>query len=79
MQVYFIRRCICCGKDEVQKITKTREKLIQALQLNADRTIRQPDITVQQVLKILAITNKDIVAAQANYHASCNKNFTEAK
>ena len=29
--------------------------------------------------KILALTSRDIVAAEAQYHASCYKNYTRAK
>ena len=52
------------------KNRKAREKLVQAVQLRADTTLRHCAI-LNNDARILAITSRDIVAAEAHYHASC--------
>ena len=44
------------------KVTKTREKLVQAIQLQADQTLRECAIQKADE-RILAVTSRDIVAA----------------
>ena len=60
------------------KISKSREKLIQAVQLRADTTLRQY-ATLNNDSRVLAITSRDIVAAEAHYHATCYKSYTNIK
>lgn len=67
--------CIFCDKDKFQKGSKTREKLTKAVQLRADQTLRKCAIQRGDD-KIIAITSRDIVAAEAHYHVSCYKNYT---
>lgn len=70
--------CIFCNRDKFQKTKKSREKLTKAVQLKTDHTLRQCAISKQDT-KILAITSRDIVAAEAHYHASCYRNYTRSK
>ena len=70
--------CIFCGKAKYIKGSKTREKLTQAVQLRADRTLRE-FATQKGDKNILAVTSRDIVAAEAHYHHSCYKNYTRVK
>ena len=70
--------CIFCSKVKFMKSPKTREKLIQAVQLRADATLRHCAI-LNNDARILAITSRDIVAAEAHYHASCYKSYTNIK
>ena len=67
--------CIFCKKDKFLKGSKSREKLTQAVQLRADQTLREC-ATRKGDDKILSITNRDIVAAEAHYHVSCYKDYT---
>ena len=67
--------CIFCGKDKCLRGTSTRETLIKARQLRADEMLRQC-ATEKQDEKILVITSRDIVAAEAHYHRSCYRNYT---
>ena len=57
------------------KGTKTREKLVQAVQLWADQTLRECGIQKADE-RILAVTSRDIVAAEAHYPISCYKKCT---
>ena len=45
------------------------------MQLRADQTLRKCAIQKGDE-KILAVTSRDIVAAEAHYHVSCYKNYT---
>ena len=67
--------CIFCNKDKFQKGSKSREKLTQAVQIRADQTLRECAIQKGDE-KILRVTSRDIVAAEAHYHVSCYKNYT---
>jgi len=58
-----------------QKNTKSREKLIKAVQLRADETLRSCAM-LKEDAKIRVLTSRDIVAAEAHYHASCYKIYT---
>ena len=60
------------------KNPKSREKLIQAVQLRADTTLRHCAI-LNNDARILAITSRDIVATEAHYHASCYRSYTNIK
>jgi len=70
--------CIFCNKVKFMKNPKSREKLIQAVQLRADTTLRHCAI-LNNDARILAITSRDIVATEAHYHASCYKSYTNIK
>lgn len=67
--------CIFCGKDKCLKGTSTREHLIKARQLRVDERLRQCAVEKQDG-KILAVTSRDIVAAEAHYHNTCYRNYT---
>ena len=56
------------------KGTSTCEKLIQARQLRVDEILRQCAVEKQDD-KILAITIRDTVAAEAHYHNSCYRYY----
>ena len=60
------------------KNRKSTEKLIQAVQLRADATLRHCAI-LNNDARILALTSRDIVATEAHYHASCYKSYTNIK
>ena len=68
-------KCIFCEKDKCLRGTSTREHLIQARQLRVDERLRHCALEKQDE-KILAVTSRDIVAAEAHYHTSCYRNFT---
>lgn len=70
--------CIFCNKMKCLKGSKSREKLTQAVQLKADQTLREC-ATQKGDEKILAVTSRDIVAAEAHYHISCYKDYTRIK
>ena len=53
-------------------------RLTQAVQLRADETLRKLAVERGDE-KIIAVTSRDIVAAEAHYHVSCYKNFTSTK
>lgn len=68
--------CIFCEcKTKYVKGTHSRESLIQAVDLRADQTIRDIAINTANE-RLLAVTSRDIVAAEAHYHHSCYKLFT---
>ena len=68
--------CIFCErKTKYVKGMHSRESLIQAVDLRADQTIRDIAINTANE-RLLAITSRDIVAAEAHYHRSCYKLFT---
>ena len=71
----YVPICIFCSKDKFQKGSKSREKLTQAVHLRADQTLRVCAIQKGDE-KILAVTSRDIVAAEAHYHISCYRNYT---
>ena len=68
--------CIFCDKIKYLKSTKSREKLTKAVQLRADKTLRECAIKKKDE-KILAVTSREIVAAEAHYHISCYKKYTK--
>ena len=55
--------------------TSSREPLVKAAQLRVDKTLREKALAKCDQ-KILAVTSRDIVAAEAHYHRSC---YTEYK
>ena len=70
--------CIFCNKVKFQEGSRSREKLTQAVQLSVDETLRKC-ATLKGDEKILALTSRDIVAAEAHYHCSCYKIYTKVK
>ncbi len=70
--------CIFCNKDRFLKGSKSREKLTQAVQLRTDKTLRECAIQKGDE-KIIGITSRYIVAAEAHYHLSCYKKYTKLK
>ena len=70
------KMCVFCERQtKYVKGTRTRETLIVAMELRVDQTIR--DVAMKrQDEKILAVTSRDIVAAEAYYHRSCYKDYT---
>ena len=67
--------CIFCGKEKYVRGTNSREKLVKATQLRVDQTLREKAISKCDE-NILAITSRDIVAAEAHYHRSCYRDYT---
>jgi len=70
--------CIFCNKIKYQRNSKTREKLNQAVQLQTDQKLRECAIKKGDE-HIIAVTSRDIVAAEAHHHASCYRNYTRVK
>ena len=72
----FERLCIFCNKEsKFVKGKRTREKLTQCCNLRSDQTIRNI-AKFKQDTKILAMVSRELVAAEACYHKSCNRNYT---
>ena len=68
--------CIFCDKkDKYLTGSKTREPLMQSLELRSDAKVRQAAINKLDN-KVLAITSQNIVAAEAHYHKTCYRNYT---
>lgn len=68
--------CIFCEKVKYKKGQKTRENLIQAKELRVDQTLREV-ATRKGDSKILALTSREVVAAEAHYHRSCYRSYTK--
>lgn len=66
-------KCIFCERPKYANCTQ--EKLVKATQVRVDQTLRQI-ATARCDEKILAITSRDIVAAEAHYHRSCYRDYT---
>ena len=71
----FERICVFCEKAKYLKGTKTREALIQCVDLRADSTIRRAAVGKNDP-RILAIVTRELVAAEAWYHKSCYRDYT---
>ena len=69
----YVQKCIFCEK--LKYVNRIREKLIKATQLRVDHKLRQIAVSKCDE-KILAITNRDVVAAEAHYHRSCYMDCT---
>lgn len=85
----FPKVCIFCESNKYVKGSRTREKLIQCVDLRADENIRS---CVRRIIttsrsetqslideRILAVTTRDIVAAEAHYHKSCYIDYTRQR
>ena len=70
--------CIFCQKAKYLKRTSSREKLIKVTQLRVDQRPKECAAKKGDD-KILPETFRDIIAAEAHYHASCYRNYTRVK
>ena len=71
--------CIFCEKDsKYVASSNTRETLLHSRELRSDETIRR---VTQNKLdhKIMAITARNLVAAEAHYHKSCYRKYTRGE
>ena len=69
--------CLFCEKSsKYMKAAKTREPLIQCVELRADEKIRRA-ATRKLDQRILGLVSRDLVAAEGHYHKSCYKLFTK--
>ncbi|KAK3747382.1 hypothetical protein QZH41_002637 [Actinostola sp. cb2023] len=73
LKVEYVMQCIFCERPKY--VNRTLEKLVKATQLRVDQTLRQI-ATARCDQRILAITSRDIVAAEAHYHRSCYRDYT---
>lgn len=71
------KKCILCQRDKYKKGSRNRENLTQCKDLRADQSIREAAIT-KPVTRILAEVSRELVAAEAWYHRSCNREYTRA-
>lgn len=69
------RICVFCEKAKYLKGSKTREALMQCVDLRADSTIRRAAMSKNDS-RILAIVSRELVAAEACYHKSCYRDYT---
>ena len=69
----FEEGCIFCGKEKYVNCVK--EKLVTATQLRVGQTLRETALRKYDD-KIIGLTSRDIVAAEAQYHRSCYRNYT---
>lgn len=67
-----------CSGTKFMKEVKTREPLIKARQLRVDEKLRAVAISKGD-LDIIALTSRDIVAAEAHYHRSCYRSYTKCE
>ena len=71
--------CIFCDKvSKYKRRSNSRESLTQAVDLRSDVTVRRI-AELKMDSKILALTSRDLVAAEAQYHISCYKDYTREK
>ena len=70
--------CIFCEKsNQYIKNSRTKETLVQANELRADKKVRAV-ATARMDEKILAITSRELLAAEAHYHRTCYRDYTRA-
>lgn len=67
--------CIFCGKEKYIHGENSRERLVKATQLRVDGTLGEKALSKRNE-KILAVTSRDIIAAEEHYHQSCYKDYT---
>ncbi|KAG0716309.1 hypothetical protein GWK47_009996 [Chionoecetes opilio] len=73
----YAKVCLFCEKSsKYMKAAKTREPLIQCVELRADEKIRRA-ATRKLNQRILGLLSRDLVAAEGHYHKSCYKLFTK--
>ena len=68
-------KCIFCQKTKYKKGTNTLETLTQAQELRADKTLRER-ATKTGDSRIISLTSRDNVTAEAHYHWSCYRDYT---
>ena len=71
-RVYY-KECIFC--ERLKYVNRTLEKLVKATQLRVDQTLRKI-ATERCDERILAITSRDIDAAEVHYHRTCYRDYT---
>ena len=77
--VVYDENCIFCEKSsKYMKGQKTREPLIQCSELRADDRIRKAAVTKLDQ-RMLAITSRELVAAEGHYHRSCYRAYTRGQ
>ena len=69
------RVCIFCEKDKYTRNSRTREELIQCVDMHADESIREAAVGKYD-LRMLAVISTELVVAKACYHKSCYRNYT---
>ena len=69
----YAQEFIFCEK--VKHVKRIREKLVKASQFRVDNKLRKIAVPKCEK-KILAITSRDIAAAEARYHRSCYRDYT---
>jgi len=78
-QTTYTQQCIFCDKTgKYKKGSRSRETLVQVLDLETDKKLRQTAIQKGDK-KIIAVTSRDIVAAKAYYHRSCYLTYTRVR
>jgi len=88
-RVYPIK-CIFCDRESKYAKGRSREKLVKCRELRVDETLRS--VAVRNIAmpgrtgksceidnRILALTSREIVAAEAHYHHSCYKDYTRMR
>ena len=69
--VYFVKKLVSI------KRKRTREPLTKCAELRSNETICQAAVAKNDN-KILALTSKDLVAAEGHYHRSCYRKYTKS-
>ena len=64
-----------CEKTKYLKGTKTREALIQCVDLQADNTVRRATVSKSDG-RVLTIVTRELFAAEACYYKSCYRDYT---
>ena len=62
-------------KDKYKKRSRTRESLTQARQLRKDTSGRNAE-ELEMDSRVLALPSRELVAAEAHYHRSCYRQYT---
>ena len=72
-------KCIFCEKtSKYKKGSNTREPLVKSCELRSDDMVRS--IAIEKMdTKILSITSRELVAAEACYHKSCYRSYTRQR
>ena len=68
---------IFCEETKRLKGTLSREKLVKATQLRVDDTLRKCAVDRGDA-KIITLTCRDLVVAEAHYHGSCYRNYARS-
>ena len=73
------KKCIFCNKaSKYMRQSNSREPLMQSSELRSDEKIRNA-AELKMDRNILAITSRELVAAEAHYHKSCYKDYTRKR